>query len=302
MAKEPLVPDPEHGPRRCPNCTAVATHEFCPQCGQATRGLRASFRELIRDFLTVWFGAEAKSWRSLRLLFRRPGQLTMEYQEGRRARYVAPLRLYLFLSIVLFLVMKLQGNLSPDKVFFSTGGAMSEVQVLAADEAGKMEQAVLDSDLDPDSWWQGPLRELSLERAHRFDRMSEEQMGQAVTAEVFANLPIGLLLVLPFLALYLRILWFRFGALYFDHFIFALHFQAFLFAQLLVMAFLPLATGWETSIFLIYSPIYLTLAQRRLTGRSWWRCLFNTAVLGPLLLLTLLGMFLFLMAFSLLTV
>jgi len=179
---------------------------------------------------------------------------------------------------------------------------MKEVQELSPDEVGRMEQSVLDSDLDPDSWWQGPVREIAIQRAHRFDRMSQEQVGQAVSAEVVANLPIGLLMVLPFLALYLRVLWFRFGAIYFDHFIFALHFQSFLFAQLLIIALLPLPTWLEAIVFVIYSPVYLTLAQLRLTGRSVWRCVFNAAILGPLMVLTLFGMFLFLILFSLLIV
>ncbi|MGB0953222.1 MAG: DUF3667 domain-containing protein [Planctomycetota bacterium] len=302
MAKEPLVPDPESGPRRCPNCTAVATHQFCPQCGQATKGLRASFRALIADFFTVWFGAEAKSWRSLKMLFRRPGQLTLEYQEGRRARYVAPLRLYLFLSIVLFLVVKLQGHLAPEKIFSTNIGNSGDQSQLQADEFGPLEKGVRESWLSEDSWWQSPIRELLIERTHRFDRMSEEHMEQAISAEVVANLPIGLLLVLPFLALYLRILWFRFGAIYFDHFIFALHFQSFLFAQILLYVFLPIPSWVGALIFAIYSPIYLTLAQVRLTGRSPWRCIFNAVVLGPMLFFTLIGMFLFLILFSFLTV
>lgn len=301
MAKEPLVPDPATGPRRCPNCTAVATHQFCPQCGQATKGLRASFRALIGDFFTVWFGAEAKSWRSLRMLFRRPGQLTLEYQEGRRARYVAPLRLYLFLSIVLFLVMKLQGNLAPEKFFSTTGSGTRDFQQLEDDEIGKIEQGVRDGWLDPDSWWQAPIRDVLIERTHRFDRMSDEMVGQAIARELVTHLPVGLLFVLPFLALYLRLLWFRIGAIYFDHFICALHFQAFLFAQLLFFAFLPAPEWVEAIVFFLYSPIYLTLAQLRLTGRSKLRCIMNTLMLGPLLLLTLLFMFVGLILVSILT-
>lgn len=264
--------------------------------------MRASFRALIGDFLTVWFGAEAKSWRSLKMLFRKPGQLTMEYQEGRRARYVAPLRLYLFLSIVLFLVMKLQGTLAPGKIFSTSVSDPQDRPHLEADEIGEKEQSIRDSWLEEDSWWQGPIREVLIDRAYRFDRMSDEHMAQAISAEVVANLPIGLLLMLPFLALYLRLLWFRIGAIYFDHFIFALHFQSFLFAQLLIFTFLPIPTWVEGLIFVFYSPVYLTLAQLRLTGRSPWRCVLNTTLLGPLLLVTLFGMFLFLILFSFLTV
>lgn len=300
MAKEPLVPQPDSGARKCPNCHAVATHAYCPKCGQPTHGLRASFRDLVADFVTVWFGAEAKSWRSLGTLFRRPGLLTLEYQEGRRARYVPPLRLYLFLSLSLLLTLKLVGNLKPEGIFtFSTDG--TAVQALGPEDIGSMEQDILDSSLAEDSWWQGPLRRMLLDRTHRMDRMSPAMRTQVIAGEMIANLPIGLLMVLPFFALYLRILWFRSGSIYFDHFIFSLHFQSFFFAMVLVLTLLPLPDWLGALVFFLYPPIYLTLAQRRVTQRSMWRCLANTLVLGPLLAASLLAMVIALAAFSFLT-
>ena len=93
---------PASGPRLCPNCVAVATHAFCPKCGQPTQGLRAGLRELIHDFAGATLGADARIWVSLRELFRRPGALTVAYAEGRRFRYLSPLRMYLFASILMF--------------------------------------------------------------------------------------------------------------------------------------------------------------------------------------------------------
>ncbi|MHC4379597.1 MAG: DUF3667 domain-containing protein [Planctomycetota bacterium] len=301
MAKEPLVPQPDSGARKCPNCHAVATHAYCPKCGQPTHGIRASFRDLVADFFTVWFGAEAKSWRSLRTMFRRPGMLVLEYQNGRRARYVPPLRFYLFLSLSLLLVLKLMGNLTPDSTFRINGNSSTEVPDLAEEDVGEMEQAILDSGLDPESWYQGPIRKVLLERTHRLDRMSGAMGAQLIAKEMVANLPVALLLVLPFFALFLRILWFRSGFIYFDHFIFALQFQSFLFALMLIITLTPLP-GWvEGWTFGLYPPIYLTLAQLRVTGRTIKRCVFNTLVLGPLLAATLLAMVIGLAAVSFLT-
>ena len=38
-------------------------------------------------------------------MFFRPGELTREYLQGRKRRYVLPLRLYLSISLVFFLVV-----------------------------------------------------------------------------------------------------------------------------------------------------------------------------------------------------
>lgn len=302
MPKEPLVPQPESGPRTCPNCHAVATHEYCPKCGQATHGLRASFRDLIADFLTVWFGAEAKSWRSLKLIFRKPGALCVEYQKGRRARYVPPLRLYLFLSLMMLLVAKCQGNLNDAAIFSTNSKAALEVQMLEVDEVGELEQGLMDSALNKDSWWQGPIYNMLQEKAQRFDRMSSAEQSRAVSREMIANVPIALLFLLPLLALYLRVLWIKSGSIYFDHFIFSLQFQAFLFALFTILILTPFNAQVEGFIGLVYPPIYLTLAQRRVIQGPWWRCIFNTLALGPILFLTSVALVIGLAAVSVLMV
>jgi hypothetical protein len=290
MPKEPLVPQPESGPRTCPNCHAVATHAFCPKCGQATHGLRASFRQLIGDFLTVWFGAEAKSWRSLKLMVRKPGALCLEYQQGRRARYVPPLRMYLFLSVMMLLVAKCQGNLNDAAIFSTNSKAAHEAPQLEDDDVGDLEEKLVDSSLNKDSWWQGPIYNMLKKRAYRFDRMSAAEQSRAVSREMIANVPVALLFLLPLLALYLRILWIKSGPIYFDHFIFSLQFQAFLFALFTILILTPFNTQVEGFIAFLYPPTYLTLAQRRVVQGPWWRCIFNTLALGPLLALTSLAL------------
>ena len=47
---------------------------------------------------------DSRLWRTLIPLAVRPGQLTLDYLEGRRARFMPPFRMYLVLSIVFFLV------------------------------------------------------------------------------------------------------------------------------------------------------------------------------------------------------
>ncbi|MDA0666939.1 MAG: DUF3667 domain-containing protein [Planctomycetota bacterium] len=301
MAKEPLVPQPESGQRKCPNCLAVATHAFCPQCGQATHGFRASFRDLIADFFNVWFGAESRSWRSLWLLFRKPGALCLEYQKGRRQRYVPPLRLYLFMSVLLLLVAKCQGDLHNDSIFSVGSATSADVPDLDAEMVGELEQKIRDSFLSDDSWWQKPVRDFLIERTHRMDRMSDSQRNATLSREMVANIPFALLALLPFFAFYLRIMWFRSGWIYFDHFIFTLQFQSFLFA-LLTLVILISSPGWlYGTVLFFYPPIYLTLAQRRVTQRSYWRCILNTILLGPLLTFTSVGIVICLAAFSFLT-
>ncbi|MCG8454753.1 MAG: DUF3667 domain-containing protein [Holophagales bacterium] len=93
----------------CRNCGTALRGEYCYRCGQRARDLDVSFRELVADWLGGAFGLDARLWRTLKLLFLRPGQLTVEFLEGRRARYLPPFRLYLISSVLLFLTLTYTG-------------------------------------------------------------------------------------------------------------------------------------------------------------------------------------------------
>ncbi|PQJ34432.1 hypothetical protein BSZ35_07300 [Salinibacter sp. 10B] len=57
------------------------------------------------EFLEDLLDLDLRIVRTLPTFFFRPGRLTIEYIEGRRRRYIRPLRLYLFSSFLLFTVL-----------------------------------------------------------------------------------------------------------------------------------------------------------------------------------------------------
>lgn len=116
-AVAPAAPPPaapaESAPfERCPNCAAPLQGPFCFACGQSKKGLIRHFSSIIGDFLDSVLALDSRTWRTLGPLYVRPGYLSNEYFAGRRVRYVTPLRLYFFLSIIAFLVI---AAASPDK-------------------------------------------------------------------------------------------------------------------------------------------------------------------------------------------
>ena len=110
--------EPEHGVGRsdghthesaCLNCGTALVGSHCHQCGQAAhvhRSLGAFFHDLLHGV----FHFEGKIWRTLPLLAWRPGRLTREYIAGRRASYVSPIALFLFVVFLTFAVFNLLGN------------------------------------------------------------------------------------------------------------------------------------------------------------------------------------------------
>jgi hypothetical protein len=91
----------------CENCGTELRGHYCSNCGQAAIDYRRSFRHVIIDVLDSFLNWDSKFIRTIGLLLWRPGWLTNQFLEGRRVRFLHPLRLYLLVSIVFFLCAKL---------------------------------------------------------------------------------------------------------------------------------------------------------------------------------------------------
>jgi hypothetical protein len=106
----------------CLNCGAELHGPFCTDCGQRVVPPYPTLREMAGDAWQEFSGWDGRFARTLRMLIH-PGALTLEVLEGRRARYVSPLRLYLVASIMFFLIAAAAPSLrKPQAVELSDGG------------------------------------------------------------------------------------------------------------------------------------------------------------------------------------
>jgi hypothetical protein len=101
----PNGPPEIHNP--CLNCGAALSGRFCTHCGQPADVHLPSTSELIHEALEGMTHSDSRLWRTLKLLWFKPGKLTQEFVAGRRAAYLPPIRLYLVLSVIFFLVASL---------------------------------------------------------------------------------------------------------------------------------------------------------------------------------------------------
>ena len=85
----------------CLNCGTPLQGAFCAACGQRAVPPNPTVRELAGDAWHELSGYDGRIMSTIRGLVR-PGFLTREYLEGRRAHYVPPVRLYLVVSVVYF--------------------------------------------------------------------------------------------------------------------------------------------------------------------------------------------------------
>jgi hypothetical protein len=88
----------------CKNCQSRLEGAYCTSCGQRDVDLERPIWSLVGDIVEEAVELDGRSALTVRTLFLRPGQLTQEFLAGRRRSYTSPLRLYLAISILFFIV------------------------------------------------------------------------------------------------------------------------------------------------------------------------------------------------------
>lgn len=88
----------------CLNCNAAIYGRFCHVCGQENINPHESFWHLTTHFFADIFHYDGKFFSTLKYLLFKPGFLAKEHLRGKRASYLHPIRLYVFVSAIFFLI------------------------------------------------------------------------------------------------------------------------------------------------------------------------------------------------------
>lgn len=88
----------------CLNCAATVHGKFCGNCGQENLDLQEPFWHFISHSIGHYFHFDTKFFNTIVPLITKPGQLTLDYIEGKRTRYLQPISMFIFISIVYFLL------------------------------------------------------------------------------------------------------------------------------------------------------------------------------------------------------
>lgn len=89
----------------CPTCGEVISDTFCPKCGERRASQRAyTLGEFIHETFEVFTNVERSFLHTMWTLVRRPGELTVAYMRGERARYLRPFQLFLLINLIFFVL------------------------------------------------------------------------------------------------------------------------------------------------------------------------------------------------------
>jgi Protein of unknown function (DUF3667) len=259
----------------CLNCgepllptASGAAPGHCPACGQETRVRPPTLGEFLQQFGGAYFATEGALWRSLKLLLLKPGELTRQYLAGRRKHYVLPLRLYLTISVLTFLLLRMVAGVSMNLQLPSDldlrKGVWSITDMYSPVNAG----------LNDGTFF---CRGLPIWFCNRLEtRLDTDPKGlrrevAALPGRLISNVGGAMFVMLPLFALLHKLAYWNRRLHYTEHLVFALHLHAFWFLCLL-LTLLPVA--WLAGLVAVLVPAYALAALKRVYGGRWhWLCL-----------------------------
>ncbi len=275
----------------CPNCGTPLRGPYCHQCGQEARERIAPLGTVLKDLLNETFNFDTRVIRTLKPLLAGPGRLTKEYIAGRRADYVPPLRLFIFSSFVLFLMLGfigtwVMGDGSPWMPATAEASASADTTRAVGVDLEAMSEPNQNNVTQLPPAARDSLKALADSLRQRGTLGAQFQyalingtLQSTSDPERFVQSAVGRLsglsfLMLPVFALLLKLLYIRAGRYYVEHLIMGLHTHAFLFILLIVVALLGLLGSSIASIAAgtlaaVAPPVYLLLAMRRVYEQGW---------------------------------
>jgi hypothetical protein len=279
-------------PRRCLNCGTMVAGRHCPQCGQSGDVHVLSLREVAGDVTHSLLHLDSRVWRSIKLLIRRPGELTREFIAGRHQQYIPPFRLYLAISILYFALQTLLPDFdNPKSGETQTTGQAGEPAAAARDpreEPGAEGVAVPRGGHSILAGEDCNIRILDGGGQTGFEkslssacRKMKADGGRQFAEHFAATAPKLMFLFLPLMAGVAVLFYWRPRRLYAEHLVLFLHNHAFTFLLLAVTAVLtkvadlefPLAGLFGLVAFALwcYLPYYVFRSMRVVYGEGRFR-------------------------------
>jgi len=260
------------------------------------------------DFFENLFSVDSKLIASLVPLLLRPGLLTRAFIDGKRIRFLPPVRMYLVFSVLFFLslniakpdfegtrvhidkgngeLITLRNRLSDDEVLSDVTrreAALAQLDEIIEDREKPREEKD-EKALEEMTFFERLVQQNIVSKAERLEEMEGTAFLERIYPLLMSYLSWSLFLLMPVFALIMKLLYIRRDPVYLDHLIFAFHYHSFVFL------FLTLSILWQMAmpidvgepvlwITVLTIPIYLYRSMRRVYGQGRLQTLIKMTIL-----------------------
>ncbi|MFM8516675.1 MAG: DUF3667 domain-containing protein [Nevskiaceae bacterium] len=198
----------------CLNCGAALQGPYCALCGQKHDPHRPSVGHFVAETAETFSHADSRLWATLWQLLSKPGLLAVEFFEGRRARYLPPIRLYLIVSVGFFLLLGIDSGPA------YTVNENVTIEGVSLTKPNENQKAV--AGLCEKIEYNGPLAQKVKPQIEAGCRNALKDGGATLGTVFMRNLPKAMFVLLPVFALLMLPFYLRPYRLYAEHLVFLL--------------------------------------------------------------------------------
>ncbi|MBK7232246.1 MAG: DUF3667 domain-containing protein [Saprospiraceae bacterium] len=283
---------------KCMNCgrSFLEQDNFCPECGQENHSPNQPIRHLFLEFLESLLHFDTKLFTSLKYLYLKPGQMSLEFLNNQRARFVPPMRLYIFISVIFFILISTLGNLN-DQVNFKYSDEFNKYgepdtlrffnfkYVWNPDSSMSLRQDALESKVI-DSLLLNQNLELTFFNRTVLKTFTKFFTGyfskKALFEKFIKNVSILMFVLMPVFAFLLYLVFIRSKRNYYEFLIFSIHNHTALFSLLIVFILLNriLSSNFWVLLLLIWVVYYFVKSQKVCFAQSYLKTILKVVVTG----------------------
>lgn len=303
-----------HDSNVCLNCNTMLNgdEKFCPNCGQKNSIDALGFKNFMGEVFQGFTSWDAKFWKTFIPLITKPGKVSRDYIEGKRMSYTNPFRFYISTSILFFLILSITNSIKnyqelttgksynnkEEKSFLDgikagwnnyennkkPSDTIRNAKVFGKDIISFVNlqktnpnlpiDRALDSLGEPKTF----LNRFLYKKAKTINGFTEDTDNsiRKLGEEAISYTSGAIFILLPILALFLKLFYIRNNFKYIEHLIFLFHLQTFLFILMIIFEILDICfTSYDDSIgsiiiFIIFL-IYLFIAMKKFYQQNYFK-------------------------------
>ncbi len=298
----------------CLNCGEQLDidQNYCPNCGQENSDKKLPLGAFLKDFFSNYLSFDTILFKTLNPFIFRPGKLTKAFNEGKRRRYINPIRLYLIFSLFYFFMISL--TVPKDlidkglKSFVNRKEILDSAKVKGLDSV-RVDQLIQIAEENKALEQQDSLNKWSTLKYWASDENLTDEEFEAnlqgiglnldlispaykrsfllnssmFTYQAIRNLPLMMFFFLPIFAFILYLLFMK-KRYYIEHLIHGLHLHAFAYfiygLAILLLSLFSVVAGWIIFLSFLWVSTYTLFSIKRLYQNGWGKSVIKFFILG----------------------